>query len=53
VTKFFAFVGATAGGWAGWALGAPIGPFAAFVVSMIGTGVGMYYGRRVGQHYEG
>jgi len=36
--------------YAGWALGAPIGIFSAFVVSMIGTGVGMYYGRRIGQN---
>jgi len=53
MTKFFGFVGATAGGWAGWALADAAGPLAAFVVSMIGTGIGMYYGRRIGRHYEG
>ena len=50
MTKLLGFVGATVGGYAGWALGAPIGIFSAFVVSMIGTGVGMYYGRRIGQN---
>jgi hypothetical protein len=51
--KFLAFVGATVGGYGGWALGALVGPFAAFVVSMVGTGVGVYWGRRIGRHYEG
>jgi hypothetical protein len=53
MTKLLAFVGATAGSWAGWALGAPAGLFAAFVVSMVGMGAGMYWGRRIGRHYEG
>jgi hypothetical protein len=49
MTKLLGFVGATVGGYVGWALGALIGPFSAFIVSMILTGVGMYYGRRIGQ----
>ena len=53
MTKLLAFVGATAGGYAGWALGALVGPFTAFVVSMVGTGAGIYFGRRIGRHYEG
>jgi hypothetical protein len=51
VTKLLAFIGATIGGYAGWALGALVGPFTAFLVSMIGTGVGMYWGRRIGRNY--
>ena len=53
MTKLLGFIGATAGSYAGWALGAPVGTFAAFVVSMVGTGVGIYAGRRLGRHYEG
>lgn len=49
--KLLAFIGATIGGYAGWALGALVGPFTAFLVSMIGTGVGMYWGRRIGRNY--
>jgi len=50
--KLLAFVGATAGGYAGWALGALTGTFSAFVVSIIGTGIGVYYGRRIGRELE-
>ncbi len=45
-----AFVGSTAGWWLGDQLG---GTFAAFVVSMIGTGLGMYAGRRAAQQWLG
>ena len=50
MTKLLGFVGATIGGYAGWALGALAGPFTAFMVSMVGTGLGMYYGRRIAQN---
>lgn len=53
MTKLLGFVGATVGGYAGWALGALAGTFMAFVVSMIGTGVGMYWGRRIAQNIGG
>ena len=53
MTKLLGFVGATVGGYAGWAVGALAGTFTAFVVSMIGTGFGMYWGRRLAQHFEG
>ena len=49
--KLYSFIGATIGSYAGWALGAPIGITTAFMVSMVGTGVGMYAGRRVAHHY--
>ena len=51
--KLLAFVGATIGGYAGWALGARVGVMSAFMVSMVGTGIGMYYGRKIGREYEG
>jgi hypothetical protein len=51
--KLLAFVGSTIGGYAGWAIGARVGgTFTAFVVSMIGTGLGLYYGRRYGRELE-
>jgi uncharacterized membrane protein len=39
-------VGMTVGGWLGWTAGAWISIFTAFVISMIGTGVGLYMTRR-------
>lgn len=39
--------GMTLGGWIGWALGARFSFFTAFVVSMVGTGVGLYYAQKV------
>ena len=49
--KLFSFIGATVGGYAGWALGAPVGMTTAFIVSMVGTGIGIYYGRRIARYY--
>lgn len=49
--KLYSFLGATAGGYAGWALGAPIGFLTAFMLGMVGTGVGVYIGQRVAHHY--
>jgi len=49
--KLFSFIGATAGGYAGWALGAMVGFTTAFMVSMVGTGIGMYYGRQIARNY--
>jgi hypothetical protein len=39
--------GMTAGGWLGWVLGATISIFTAFMVSMVGTGVGLYVALRI------
>jgi hypothetical protein len=33
----------SAGGWVGWAIGAPFSIFFAFLVSIVGTGVGLYF----------
>lgn len=40
-------VGMTFGGWIGWALGAQVSFFTAFIVSMVGTGLGLYAAQRV------
>jgi len=45
--KILDLIGMSAGGWLGWALGATMGLFMGFVVSMIGTGAGLYAMRRL------
>ncbi len=50
--KMLGFIGATVGGAIGWWLGNYVGFMTAFMVSMIGTGFGIYAGRRIAQHYE-
>jgi len=47
VSKVLTFLGASIGGAIGWWLGARIGTMTAFVVSTVGTGVGVYAGRRI------
>ena len=49
--KLFAFIGATIGSYAGWALGEKFGFTTAFMLSMVGTGVGIYFGQRVARNY--
>lgn len=49
--KLYSFIGATVGSYAGWALGAPVGFMTAFMISMVGTGFGIYAGRKIAQHY--
>lgn len=45
------FFGMSAGGWLGWVAGAPVSIFVAFVVSMVGAGVGLYAARRFTMRY--
>ena len=52
MSKILGFVGATIGSYAGWALGAHVGLTTAFMLSMVGTGAGVYAGRRVAQRYQ-
>ncbi|GAC1648134.1 MAG: hypothetical protein NVS4B3_03220 [Gemmatimonadaceae bacterium] len=47
MAKILGFIGATAGSYVGWWLGAPMGVMTAFAFSMVGTGAGMYAGRRL------
>jgi hypothetical protein len=49
--KLFSFIGATIGSYAGWALGEKFGFTTAFMLSMVGTGVGIYFGQRVAKNY--
>ena len=35
-------IGMTIGGWIGWEFGGMLSLFTAFIVSMVGTGIGLY-----------
>lgn len=52
LTKMLSFIGATAGGAIGWWAGERVGFMTAFILSMIGTGFGIYVGVRIARHYE-
>jgi len=43
----------TVGGWLGWVVGAWISFFTAFIVGMVGTGVGLYASRQVARRLLG
>ncbi len=51
--KLIVLITSTAGGAAGWWLGARVGIMTAFLVSMVGTGVGIFYGARFAKTYGG
>jgi len=51
--KLFGFVGATLGSYLGWWAGSRFGIMTSFMLSMIGTGFGIYFGRKAARHYEG
>ena len=53
MTRLLAFIGATIGGYAGWAAGETFGIMTAFVVSIVLMAAGGYYGRKVGKYYGG
>jgi hypothetical protein len=50
MSTLLAWVGATIVGALGWWAGAPWGLFTAFVLSTVGTGIGLYVGRRLAAH---
>ena len=52
MAKLLSFLGATVGGAVGWWLGEGFGMMTAFMLSMVGTGVGVYYGRRIASRFE-
>jgi hypothetical protein len=45
------FVGASVVGTVGWWLGERVGFMTAFSLSMLGTGIGLYAGRRAAREY--
>jgi hypothetical protein len=50
LSTLLAWVGATLVGALGWWAGARASMFTAFVLSMVGTGVGLYLGRRMAEY---
>ena len=53
MNKLVGFIGATIGSYGGWALGARYGIMTAFMLSIVGTGLGTYFARRVVQDMLG
>ena len=49
--KVLTFLGMTVGGWVGWALGEKAGIMTAWMLSAVGTGVGLYVGNRIAREY--
>lgn len=47
MNKIILMTGMSAGGWAGWWLGSPVGFMAAFVLSVLGTAAGIVVARRL------
>jgi hypothetical protein len=43
----FGLVGTLAGGWLGWWLGEQVGLMTAVILGSIGSGAGLYFGRRL------
>ncbi len=51
--KVIGFAGAAVAGTAGWWLGHHVGLMTAFMVSTVGSGVGLYAGRRFARDHFG
>ena len=49
MSKVLTFIGASVGGAIGWWLGEHVGIMTAFIVSTVGTGIGVYAGRRIAE----
>ncbi len=53
MARLLNLIGMTIGGWLGWMLGALVGIFTAFIVSVVGTGLGLYLAQRVTRNLIG
>ena len=42
----FAIIGSSIGGWVGWVVGEQVGFTTAYLISVVGSAAGVYYGRR-------
>lgn len=47
MNRLIGLIGMSVGGWLGWMAGSWISTFTAFIVSVVGTGVGLYLARRL------
>lgn len=52
LTKLVLFIAATVGGSIGWWAGSGVGLMTSFFLSVVGTGLGIYFGKRFAQQYE-
>lgn len=46
VSTVFALIGSSLGGWIGWAAGHHVGVMTGYLTSVVGSALGIYYGRR-------
>lgn len=53
MTGMFVMIGATLGGYVGWWLGERFGLFAALMLSLVGTAVGVYFSRKIARDWFG
>jgi hypothetical protein len=47
MSRLLNLIGMTLGGWLGWEAGALVSLFTAFIIGMVGTGLGLYAAQRV------
>ena len=47
MNRLLYLIGMTLGGWLGWELGMMVSIFTAFIIGMVGTGLGLYAAQRV------
>jgi len=47
MSRLLNLIGMTLGGWLGWQLGILVSFFTAFVIGMVGTGLGLYAAQRL------
>lgn len=52
LTKMIVFITTTLFGSIGWWLGMRVGMVTAFMLSIVGTGLGIYAGKRLADNYE-
>ncbi len=53
MSKLLVFFGAIVGSWLGWWLGGLVGVMTAFLLSVVGTAGGVYFGRWIARQYLG
>jgi len=47
MSRLLNLIGMTLGGWLGWELGMLVSLFTAFILGMVGTGLGLYASQRI------
>ena len=49
--RLLGIIGATIGSALGWWIGVKVGFVTGFMLSVVGTGLGLFYGNRFSRHY--